>query len=339
MTHLHEALLYKKKDEKVVICGLCAHHCRLKTGEHGKCSVRLNIDGILYSLVYGKLVAQHVDPIEKKPLFHVLPGSLSYSISTVGCNFKCLHCQNSSISQIPPLHQDRVPGTDFSPERVVVEAVKNECLSISYTYVEPTIFFEFAFDCAVLAHEKGLKNVFVSNGFMTEKATQLLALKLDAINIDIKSFRDDFYREVCSARLRPVLETVKLMHDLGVWVEVTTLLIPGMNDSDQELNDIAQFIAGVNPSIPWHVTAFYPTYKMTDRPHTSVSSLRRARDIGLEAGLNFVYEGNVPGEGGENSFCPQCYSELINRYGFSVRVNQLQDGYCHQCNEKIAGIW
>lgn len=336
---MREALFYRKKDDNKVVCDLCSHHCSLDDGEHGRCAVRQNIGGMLYSLVYGKLVAENIDPIEKKPLFHVLPGSLSYSISTVGCNFACLHCQNSAISQPLPVNADDVPGTDFSPSQVVEEAVGNGCQSISYTYVEPTIFFEFAYDCAVLAHEKGLRNIFVSNGFMTDKTTRMLAPKLDAINIDIKSFSEDFYKKVCSARLRPVLKTVQLMKELGVWVEATTLLIPGLNDSNEELRKIAEFICGVDPSIPWHVTAFYPTYKMTDRAPTSRSDLQRARNIGLETGLKYVYEGNIPGEGGENSFCPACGSEIISRYGFSIKANRLQNGCCHKCGEKIPGIW
>ncbi len=336
---MREARLYRKKGSNCVVCDLCAHHCRLQDGEHGRCSVRQNISGVLYSLVYGRIVAQQIDPIEKKPLFHILPGSLSYSISTVGCNFKCTHCQNYSISQPLDLDKDRVPGKNCSPAQVVNQAVRNGCKSISYTYVEPTVFFEFAYDCATIAHEKGLKNIFVSNGFMTDKATRLLASKLDAINIDIKSFSEEFYQKICSARLRPVLETVRLMKEMDVWVEVTTLLIPGLNDSDEELSKIAQFIHSVDPSIPWHVSAFHPTHNMLDRPSTKISDLRRARNIGVENGLKHVYEGNVPGEGGENSFCPACGTEVIRRYGFSVQVNQLKEGCCHQCAEKIEGIW
>jgi len=336
---MREALFYRKRGENCVICDLCCHHCRLNDGEYGRCSVRQNISGTLYSLVYGKLIAEHIDPIEKKPLFHFLPGSLSYSISTVGCNFSCLHCQNSSISQPAPFNNDNVPGTDSSSAHVVDKAVENGCLSISYTYVEPTIFFEFAYDCAVLAHDKGLKNIFVSNGFMTEKTTRMLAPKLDGINIDIKSYSEDFYKKICSARLRPVLETVKLMKELGVWVEVTTLLIPGLNDSNEELEKIAKFIHSVDPSIPWHVTAFYPTYKMMDRSPTSHSDLRRAADIGSDAGLNYVYQGNIPGEGGENSYCSSCGAEVINRYGFSIKANRMQNGCCHKCGERIPGVW
>jgi pyruvate formate lyase activating enzyme len=293
----------------------------------------------LYSLVYGWLVAEHVDPIEKKPLFHFLPGSRSYSISTVGCNFRCRHCQNFSISQPGAFPADSPPGILRSPEHVVESAVRAGCQSISYTYVEPTIFFEFAYNCAVLAHKQGLKNVFVSNGYMTEKTTRLLAPVLDGINIDIKAFSDDFYRQICGARLQPVLDSVRLMHELGVWVEITTLIIPGLNDGKEELTVIAEFIASIDPAMPWHVTAFHPTYKLTDRPATPLKSLQQAQEIGFSAGLKFVYAGNIPGSGGENSLCPSCRAVMIKRWGFGIEENRLLDGCCPQCGTKIAGVW
>ncbi|MEK6201361.1 MAG: AmmeMemoRadiSam system radical SAM enzyme [Desulfobulbaceae bacterium] len=336
---MHEAQLYSQGNDGEVICGLCAHHCRIKDGHRGICGVRENRNGVLSTLVYGRLVAEHVDPVEKKPLFHFLPGSQSFSISTVGCNFRCRHCQNFSISQPGEFEAEHPPGILRTPEQVVASALSNGCQSISYTYVEPTIFFEFAYDCSLLAREQGLKNVFVSNGYMTEATTRKLAPVLDGINIDIKAFSDDFYRKICGARLSPVLDTVQLMHGLGVWVEVTTLLIPGLNDSEAELRQIAEFIVSLDSSIPWHVTAFYPTYKMTDRPATSQHSLQKAREIGLAAGLRFVYEGNVPGSGGENSSCPACQARLISRRGFTIQENRLVDGCCPQCAEPIAGVW
>jgi pyruvate formate lyase activating enzyme len=336
---MYEAQMYSKGDDGEVVCELCAHHCRIKDGHRGICGVRENRAGVLYSLVYGWLVAENVDPVEKKPLFHVLPGSRSYSISTVGCNFHCRHCQNFSISQPGAFAADTVPGVLRSPEHVVASAVSDGCQSISYTYVEPTVFFEFAYDCCVLARAQGLKNIFVSNGYMTEKTSRKLAPVLDAINIDIKSFSDDFYRKICGARLQPVLDTVRLMHELGVWVEITTLVIPGLNDSDAELTEIAEFILSVDPSMPWHVTAFYPTYKLTDRPATSAASLQKAREIGLKAGLRYVYEGNVPGAGGENTMCPSCRARLVSRLGFRIQENRVIDGCCPQCGEQIAGVW
>lgn len=336
---MKEALFFHAGEESKVICDLCNHHCHIKEGGRGICGVRENQGGTLYSLVYGRLVSANIDPIEKKPLFHLLPGSRSYSISTVGCNFRCLHCQNFEISQYPHMNKGAIAGQAYTPEEVVAGAVESGCQSISYTYVEPTIFYEFAYDCAQLAREKGVKNIFVSNGYMAPAVTRHLAPVLDGINIDIKAFSDTFYKKVCRAKLKPVLDNVRLMRELGVWVELTTLIIPGWNDSPEELRAIAKFIHGVDPAIPWHVTAFYPTYKMTDRSPTPVSSLRLAREIGIAEGLSFVYEGNVPGEGGENSYCPACGAELISRFGFSIRKNNLEDGRCGKCGESIAGLW
>jgi len=336
---MHEAQLYGQGKEGEVICELCAHHCRIKDGHRGICGVRENRKGILYSLVYGWLVAENVDPIEKKPLFHFLPGSRSYSISTVGCNFRCRHCQNFSISQVNNFPAEAPPGVLRTPEQVVASAEGSGCQSVSYTYVEPTIFFEFAYDCSVLARSRRLKNVFVSNGFMSEKTTRKLAPVLDAINIDIKAFTEDFYHSICGARLQPVLDTVRLMHELGVWVEVTTLIIPGLNDSDGELQAIADFIVAIDPSMPWHVTAFYPTYKLTDRPPTPAKTLEKARKIGLSAGLKYVYEGNIPGAGGENTMCPSCQALLVQRFGFRIQENRLVHGRCSQCGEGLAGRW
>ena len=322
-----------------VKCNLCAHHCTIALGQRGLCRVRENRDGELYSLVYGQLVAENIDPIEKKPLFHFCPGSLSYSISTRGCNFRCRHCQNSSISQVVKDDDPTRFCRKRSPEEVVAKAAAAGCRSISYTYVEPTIFFEFAYDCCALAAQQGIGNVFVSNGYMSEEATRLLAPLLDGINIDVKSFRDDFYRQVCGARLKPVLETVELMHSLGVLVEVTTLIIPGLNDSDEELRDIASFLASIDCAIPWHVTAFHPTFKMVDRGPTPAPTLLKAREIGEEAGLNFVYQGNIPGSGGENTCCPGCGREVILRRGFAIIDNQLDAGTCRYCATHLHGIW
>lgn len=326
-------------DKKIVQCGLCAHGCKIKEGRCGICQVRENRDGRLYSLVYGRLVSENVDPIEKKPLFHVLPGSLSYSIATVGCNFRCSHCQNYSISQYPRLTSRDMPGNERTPAEVVAAAVSRGCRSISYTYVEPTIFFEFACETAVLAREAGLLNVFVSNGYSSPEAARKIAPYLDGNNIDLKAFSDKFYKDVCGARLAPVLETISLMKELGVWVEVTTLIIPGWNDTDKELKDIADFIVSVDPGIPWHVSRFHPTFQMTDRQSTPVSTLRRAREIGLAAGLKYVYEGNVHGAGGEHTCCPDCGRKLIERVGYSVFNQEHDHGSCRACGAKLAGIF
>ncbi len=320
-------------------CALCAHRCIIEPGQRGICAVRLNRDGTLYSLVYGKVISSHVDPIEKKPLFHFLPGSKSFSIATVGCNFRCEHCQNYEISQFPRERPElTIPGEDLTPEEVVEAAAKSGSTSISYTYTEPTIFLEFALDCAKLARERGIKNVFVSNGFMTPESVELIAPYLDGDNIDLKG-DNAFYKEVCAARVEPVKKTIKLMKERGVWVECTTLIIPGHNDSDQVLKDIAEFLVSVDPEIPWHVTQFYPTYKMLEEPPTPIETLRHARRIGLDAGLKYVYEGNVPGAGNENTYCPACGEPLIERFGYRIDSIKLKDGACSKCGASLAGVW
>lgn len=336
---LYEARFYEKREEQKVQCHLCAHECKIDPGKRGICHVRENRDGTLYSLVYGRVIAENIDPIEKKPLFHFLPGSRSYSIATVGCNFMCMHCQNYDISQYPRRHEGRIIGEARTPQQIVDQALLTRSASISYTYTEPTIFMEFAQDVGRLAKEKGLRNVFVSNGFMTEQSAKALAGFVDADNVDLKSFRDDFYRKICKARLQPVLDTIERLKKLGVWVEVTTLVIPGLNDSEEELTQIAHFIKDLGVDIPWHVSAFYPTYQMLDRPRTPAATLLKARDIGLKAGLRYVYTGNIPGQGGESTNCYQCGELLIDRVGYTIRGFILQDGKCPKCQAEIDGVW
>jgi len=333
---MYEARLYEKLDEGKVKCFLCPQYCTISQGKRGICGVRENSAGTLYTLVYGKVAAKHVDPIEKKPFFHFYPGSHSFSIAAVGCNFRCLHCQNYEISQYPKQNKD-IPGEDMSPEEVVEEAGRAGCESIAYTYTEPTIFFEFAYDCARIAHKKGIRNIFVSNGYTSPDAIRLIAPYLDANNIDLKG-DDAFYKKVVGAKLQPVLDTIKLMKELGVWVEVTTLIIPDYNDSDDFLTFAAEFIKSVDASIPWHVSQFYPTYKLFDKPRTPPGTLRRAREIGLETGLKYVYEGNVPGSGGENTLCPSCGALLIERIGFSLTHISMKESQCKKCGASIDGI-
>jgi pyruvate formate lyase activating enzyme len=251
----------------------------------------------------------------------------------------CLHCQNYDISQYPRVHSGKILGDERDPEAIVAYALASHSASISYTYTEPTIFFEYAQDVARLAREHGLRNVFVSNGFMTEASATAAAEFIDGDNLDLKSMQDDFYRKVCKARLQPVLDTITRLKQLGVWVEVTTLVIPGHNDSEAELTEIANFIKGVSPTIPWHVTAFHPTFKMMDRPATPVATLVRAREIGLQAGLRYVYVGNIPGEGGENTYCYACQELLIERLGYTIRRYHLKDGRCPKCQAEIDGVW
>jgi len=335
---MKEAYLYKKQPKGKVRCLLCSHRCLIADGKRGICCVRENKDGILYSLVYEKLISANVDPIEKKPFFHFLPGSKAFSIATVGCNFRCLHCQNHEISQLP---QDKatITGKRVSCEEVVAMAQQYNCASISYTYTEPTIFFEYAYDTAKIAHTKGLKNTFVTNGYMTAEALDMIAPYLDGANVDLKSFSEEFYKTVCGAKLKPVLESIQKMHDLGIWVEVTTLIIPTLNDSEEELREIAHFIHSLSPEIPWHVSAFYPTYQMLDKPRTSPEAIRHAREIGLEEGLRYVYTGNIPGEEGENTACHHCNNTLIRRWGYQIAENSITEGKCPHCGTPIAGVW
>jgi pyruvate formate lyase activating enzyme len=333
---MKEALLYKKLSENKVRCDLCNHHCVIKEGERGICGVRENKEGALYTLVYGKAIANHIDPIEKKPFFHFLPGSLSYSIATVGCNFTCLHCQNAEISQYPKEHNGEIVGFDLSPEQIVKEAKENGCKSISYTYTEPTIFFEYALDTMKLAKEEGMKNTFITNGFMSKEAIDMMQPYLDAANIDLKSYSEKFYRTVCGGRLKPVLENIEYMKKKNIWVEVTTLVIPDMNDDPMQIISIAQFIKNIDPGIPWHISRFYPAYKLQEVPPTPAKTLINIRQMGLQVGLRYVYLGNVPGEGdGENTYCYNCHKLLIKREGFSVFENHIKDGKCPFCGAKI----
>ncbi len=334
---MKEAYLYKKLSGKKVMCDLCNHRCVIDDGEKGICYVRENIGGVLYSLVYNKIIAENSDPIEKKPLFHFMPGTSSLSIATMGCNFRCFYCQNYGISRTPS-DFGIIDGEEVTPEEVVRHALANGDSSISYTYTEPTIFFEYAYDTAKIAKNNGLKNIFVTNGFMTRESLEMIKHYLDAANVDLKSFSNDTYREKMGGRLKPVLNNIILMKEMGMWVEVTTLVIPTINDSDKELKQIADFIAGVDKGMPWHISAYYPSYK-SDIPPTSVGQIKKAIEIGKKAGLEYVYGGNIQGSSFENTYCPVCKSMLIERNGFYVVSNKLNDGRCPNCGEKIKGIF
>ncbi len=334
---MKEAYLYKKLDKDRARCDLCSHRCIIKPDEKGKCGVRENKEGILYSLVYRKLIAENSDPIEKKPLFHFMPGTYSLSIATAGCNFKCFFCQNFEISQMPE-DAGRIEGRDVPPEELVRHALSNGDRSISYTYTEPTIFFEYAYDTAKLASKNGLKNVFVTNGFMSKEAVMMIEPYLDAANIDLKSFSDDTYRQKIGGRLKPVLNNIMLLKDLGIWIEVTTLIIPGLNSSEGELKQIAEFLAGIDRGIPWHISAYYPQYK-SDIPATGLDHIKKTIEIGKTAGLKYVYGGNVPGSDYESTYCPKCSKVLIKRTGFSISDNRVKGSFCPECGEKIDGIY
>jgi len=334
---MQEAMFFKREDDALVRCGLCRFHCLIKDGARGICGVRENRGGTLYSLVYGQVCAEHVDPIEKKPLYHVMPGSTTFSIATAGCNFHCRHCQNYTISQVTP--HTTIRGLPRTPKEIIEEATATQCRSISYTYTEPTIFYEFAYDTAQLARKASLKNIFVTNGYITREALAKIAPYLDAANIDLKGFSEEFYKDVVHARLSEVLDSIIEYRKQGIWIELTTLIIPGLNDSDKDLQGIASFImTHLGADTPWHVSQFYPTFKLTDRSRTPVATLQKARDIGLAAGLHYVYEGNVPGAGGENTHCPSCSTLLIKRYGFTITANRIHKGACPDCKTAIAGI-
>jgi pyruvate formate lyase activating enzyme len=331
---MKEAMLYTRRDDGKAACVLCSRRCVISDGDRGFCNVRLNRGGSLYTLTYGSVIARHVDPIEKKPLFHFLPGSFAYSIATMGCNFRCYFCQNWEISQ----YQDKaetVPGRPLPPETAVEEALRSGCLSIAYTYTEPTIFFEYAYDIAVLAHKRGLKNIFVTNGYQTAETIQKMKGVIDAANVDLKSFSDEFYRRVCSARLRPVLEAIPLLHEAGLHLEITTLVVPDQNDSEEELTEIAHFIAGISPDIPWHVSRFYPNYQDHTTPPTPRETIRKAVTIGRQQGLRYVFAGNLPGEGDEDTLCPHCGERVIPRSGYSIRAIRLKGNRCGNCGTPL----
>ncbi len=334
-----EALLYEQLKDGGVCCRLCSHRCVIRAGRRGLCNVRENRDGRLHTLLYDKVVACHVDPIEKKPLFHFYPGSMAYSLGTVGCNFRCRFCQNADIAQMATDYDGRIIGKSMTPEGIVAGAIQSGCKSIAYTYTEPTVFFELAYAVATAARERGVKNIFVTNGYMSPEALDMIHPVLDAANVDLKAFSDDFYKKQCGARLAPVLEILKKMKSLGVFVEVTTLIIPGLNDDPSELKALAGFIVGdLGADTPWHVSRFHPTYRLTDRPSTPVNTLLRARDIGMAAGLKYVYPGNVPGLSAENTVCYGCGETVIERRGFTVMENRIKNHGCPACGAPIHGV-
>ncbi|MBP8626110.1 MAG: AmmeMemoRadiSam system radical SAM enzyme [Syntrophorhabdales bacterium] len=335
---MKEALFYQKLEDNKVRCTLCRHHCTITSGKTGICGIRENRNGVLYSLVYGLACSYHIDPIEKKPLFHFFPGSRAFSIATVGCNFKCLHCQNYEISQMPE-EIKRISGERLSPEDAVNMAEGSGCKSISYTYTEPTVFYEYAFDMAKLAKQKGIYNNFVTNGYIEDEPLRQIKPYLDAANIDLKGFNKDFYRKQCKAELENVLKTIRAYRSLGIWIEITTLIIPGLNDSEEEIKGIAYFIKNeIGRETPWHVTAFYPTYKLLNVKRTSPRTLKVAREIGIDAGLRYVYEGNIPGSEGEHTYCYNCKKVVIKRFGYTISEYNIKNGACIFCNSPIDGI-
>ncbi|WAC04070.1 MAG: AmmeMemoRadiSam system radical SAM enzyme [Methanoregula sp.] len=330
---MHEALRYQKQENDTVSCSLCSHRCTIKEGGHGICGVRINRKGTLYASTYAKISAEAIDPIEKKPLFHFLPGTRSYSLGSIGCNFHCRHCQNWHISRAEP---DTEMLRALPPEEGVARAVGSRSASISWTYNEPTIWYEYTLDMGTLARAKGLGTVYVTNGYITEEAMRELAPMLCAFRVDIKAFSDDFYRKVCGARLQPVLDSAALARELGMHVETVTLVIPGLNDSMEEQSAlIAWVIDHLGPATPMHFSAFHPDYKMTDRGATPVATLEKIYNKAKALGLRFPYLGNVFSSPYENTYCPSCGATLIERQGFSGSIRELDGHQCRNCGETI----
>ena len=338
-TNLKKAVLWEQGENKKVRCKLCNWRCLIDEGKLGRCCVRKNIEGVLYSLTYDKVCSANPDPIEKKPFFHFQPGTSSFSIATMGCNFRCIFCQNWQISQAA-IENGRIDGQAISPQQIVATAVRSGCSSIAYTYTEPTIFMELCNDCGRLAKEQGLTNVFVSNGFMTREAIDFAGEWLNGINVDLKAFSEDYYKRLCKSRLQPVLDTISyIAKETNIWLEVTTLLVPGENDSGDELKKLAGFIVShAGADVPWHISRFHPQYKYLDSGPTPVSSLERAEQIGKEAGLHYVYLGNMPGAKSESTFCYNCGRLLIERIGYRISDNHIKHSCCPDCRTKIAGF-
>lgn len=334
----HPAILAVTRPGDAVECVACAHRCLIRPGRLGICRVRENRDGHLVSLVYGGVVAAAVEPIEKKPFFHAFPGSLAFSIATSGCNFHCRFCQNWEISQA---YRERTNPrvTPLPPASVVARAVAAGARSVAYTYIEPTVFVEYVVDTARLAREAGLANLLVTNGYQTPEALDVLGPLTDAANVDLKAFSDQFYRRVCGARLAPVLDALIGMRQRGIWVEVTTLLVPGMNDDPAELQALATWLVDeLGPETPWHVSRFLPAYRMADLRPTPPATIARAVAIGRAAGLRHVYSGNLGLAGDDDTWCAGCGKVLIRRRGFDVVANELTDGACLTCGRPLAGI-
>lgn len=350
---MKECMLYEPYKNNAVRCLACSQYCLIAPGKVGLCGVRQNISGKLKLLVYGYAAAVAIDPMEKKPLFHFLPGQKIFSFGTLGCNFGCDFCQNWDISQatksLKQKYQDEQYalqlgqlteyGQRLSPSYIVRYARTKKIPAVAFTYNEPTIFFEYAYDTMKLARDHGIKTVFVSNGYESKEAFDKLKGVLDAINIDLKSMNPNFYLKTCKARLEPVKESIQRACDMGFWLEVTTLLISGVNDSEEEIQEASDFLKSINPSLPWHLTAFHPDYKMLDYPATPHESLIRAYNIAKESGMKFVYIGNVSDPEKESTFCPKCQTLLIKREGYEVDVMNLVNGKCKSCNNKIPGIW
>ncbi len=336
---MYKAVCFESLDNGKVRCNLCRHHCIIVEGSRGICKVRENRNGILYSLSSGILVAEHVDPVEKKPLYHVMPGTGAYSIASVGCNFHCLHCQNAQIAKYDDRNTGAMPGTQVSSREVVNRALDTKCSSIAYTYTEPTVWFEYCLETARISAEAGLFNIFITNGYITSEALSMISPVLHAANIDLKGFTEQFYNRVCGARLKGVLDGIREYKKRGIWIEITTLVIPGENDEPEQLQGIAKFISEeLGAETPWHVSRFFPCHQMTNHPPTPLDSMEVALEAGDQFGLKYIYQGNISG-GREHTICPSCGAFVIGRNGYRVTRINMKDGACGSCGKQIAGIW
>ncbi|MBU0629164.1 MAG: AmmeMemoRadiSam system radical SAM enzyme [Nanoarchaeota archaeon] len=334
---MKEALYYKKLKNKVVNCNLCPTNCVIKPGNFGNCGARKNVDGELFSMIYGKPVSVNVDPIEKKPLYHFFPGSYSLSVGTLGCNLHCLHCQNYDISQAKA---DGFSVNEVMPEEIIETALRNNCKSISYTYNEPTINYEYVLETVKLARKKGLKNVMVTNGYINIEPLRDLYPYIDAANIDLKSIDGEFYKKICSVRLNPILDAIGEIKKSGTWVELTNLIIPRHNDSKKQIEKLVLWVKrNLSDRVPLHFSAFYPTYKMLDEPRTSDKTLIMARRVALDTGLKYVYIGNSSLNGAGDTLCPKCRKLMVKRDWFKVSSNKISGNLCPYCNEKIEGVF
>lgn len=321
----------------MIECELCPKLCRIPEGKSGDCRVRLNIEGTLISTNYGRPCSLHIDPVEKKPLFHFLPGTPIFSLATAGCNLHCKNCQNWQISQSSV--QD-TKNYFLPPEKIIEHAIKNKCVSIAYTYSEPSIFYEYVYDTALLAEKNNLKNVMVTAGYMNPKPAKKLYTHIHASNTDLKSFEDSFYREICDATLKPVLENLVIQRELGVWIEVTNLVIPTLNDDMDKISLMCKWIRNnLGDYTPLHFSRFHPMYKLRNLPPTPLTTLLNARKEAMDAGLKFVYVGNVLDNEAEDTYCPKCKKKIIDRIGYRINFMKIRDSKCIYCGEKIEGVW
>jgi pyruvate formate lyase activating enzyme len=329
--------LFQEETARGIMCRICPNECVLKEGEISKCNNRKVYQSKLYTMAYGNPCSVNVDPVEKKPLYHFLPGSGAFSIATAGCNLVCLNCQNWSISQTSP---DKTRNYELSPQQVVEECIKSQCKSIAYTYSEPTTFYEYAFETAILARKAGIKNIVKSNGYINEEPLRKLCGVIDAANIDLKAFTESAYLKLSGGKLQPVLNSLKIYKEMGVWLEITNLIVPSWTDNLDEIRKMCSWLVNNGfTHTPLHFSRFYPLYKLDQLPPTPVDMLNKAAEIAAEEGLKYIYIGNVPGNETADTKCPSCNKDVIKRQGYRILLNNITDGKCQSCGKKVDGIW